>query len=238
MENVLNGHGLSLGYANDPQRIGNLDQNAIFEDLAEGACDALVFRPQRWRLADHDHVVLARAQRTGRHLGLLAASMEHCGDIAFLNIDTCFIAPAAQGLDLFQRMLSVVMLRMEGMDAAPSVISAGPGSPECLYALRTLAGRLAGAVLFPQSDSPVITLATVALARRIARQIAPRRDVSVATGRLAEAHKRVMAVLDLRACAPSDIIETARTTCRKRPSRSALRAAFGEPAAARRVAKG
>ena len=242
METVLNGNGLSLAYVNDPQLIEGLDQRSIFQDLAEGACDAPVFRPQRWRLADHDHVVLARARRSGRHLGLLAAStenaMEGCGDTAFLNIDTCFIAPAAQGLALFQRMLSMLVLLIEGMDAAPSVISACPGSPECLRAFHALAGRLPGAVLFPQLDSTVISLDTVTLARRIAQRIAPRGSLNVATGRLAGAQKRMVAVLDLRACAASDVVEAARITWRKRPSRAASRAAFGEPAAARCAAKG
>ncbi len=238
MENVVNRNGLSLAYINDPEVIDCLDQEAIFEDLAEGTSNALVFRPERWRLADHDHVVLVRGRRSGRYLGLLAASVEQCGDTAFLNIDTCFIVPAAQDLDLFQRMLAVVVLRMEGLDAAPSVVSTCTDNPDCLAALRGLAARFPGAVLFPELQSTVVRLETAALARRIARRIAPRSELNLAAGSLLGTRRQVLAVLDLRASPPAGVVEAARSTFRMRPGRAARRAAFGELPAARRVAKG
>jgi len=237
MDNVLNGHGLGLAYVNDPKIIEKLDQEEIFEDLAEGAYDALVFRPERWRLADHDHLVLARANRSGRYLGLLAASTDDSGGVPFLNIDTVFIAPEARELDLFQRMLALVVLRMEGVESAPSVITACTGSSACMTALRQVAACCPGAVLFPQTDSPLVSLGTASLARRLAMQIVPRCPVDLATGRVQGHRPQTLGVLDLRACPPETVVEAARGLCRTRPSRAALRAALGEPALVRRAAK-
>ena len=231
MEMVLNGHGLVLAYVNDPAIIEALDQERIFEDLAEGAYDAMVFRPEKWRLADHDHLVLARAGRTGQYLGLLAASEAEAGRETFLDIETAFIAPAAQDLDLLQRMLALVMLRIEGTDAAPSVVTACTGSAACLAALRDMAAQCPGTVLFPQTDSRVVALGTAALARRLIRQIAPRTRLDVATGQVQGHREQVLAVLDLRACPPGAVVEAARTMCRARPTRAAWRQAFGAPAA-------
>lgn len=237
MKNVLNGHGLGLAYAAEPAAIEALDQERIFEDLAEGAYDALVFRPERWRLADHDHLVLARANRTGRHLGLLAASLDEVDGIPFLNIDTAFIAPAARTLDLFQRMLAVVVLRMEGADTAPSVISACTSSAACLAALRAMAGRCPGAVLFPETDGTVVRLGTADLARRVARQVVPRTPLDLASGRVRGSRDQIMAVLDLRACPPGSLVAPAVEFCRSRPSRAAWRAALGTPDTRRRAAE-
>lgn len=228
MELVLNGHGLVLAYANDPAIVDALDQERIFEDLAEGANDALVFRPERWRMADHDHLVLARACRTGRYLGLLAASDAEAGSQTFLDIETAFIAPAARELGLLQRMLALVMLRIEGTDAAPSVITARTGSPACLAALRDMAARCPGAVLFPQTESRVVSLRTAALARRLARQVAPRSCLDVATGQVEGPREQVLAVLDLRPCPAETVVDAARAMCRARPARAAWRLACGQ----------
>ena len=238
MDNVLNGHGLGLAYAAEPAVIELLDQERIFEDLAEGAYDALVFRPERWRLADHDHLVLARASRTGRYLGLLAASMDEADGVAFLNIETAFVAPSVRVLDLFQRMLAVVVLRIEGADAAPAVISACTGNRTCLAALRAVAANCPGSVLFPEADGSVVTLRTVALARRVARRIAPQLSLDVVTGRVPGPREQVLAVLDLRGCPPGQVVEAARARCRTRPTRAAWRAALGAPGSQRRAAEG
>lgn len=227
MNNVLKGHGLGLAYLAEPATIEALDQERIFEDLAEGAYDALVFRPERWRLTDHDHLVLARAGRSGRYLGLLAASMDEADGIPFLNIDTAFVAPAASALDLFQRMLAVVVLRMEGVDVAPSVICACTGSPACLAALRAVAKRCLGAVMFPETASSMVTLRTVVLARQVARHVLPLASLNVTTGRMSGPREQVLGILDLRACLPGSVVEAARGLCRSRSPRAATRAELG-----------
>jgi hypothetical protein len=237
MELILQGHGLVLSYLSETAVVEALDQERIYEDLAEGAYDALVFRPERWRLADHDHLVLAQARRSGQYLGLLAASETETEDGPFLNIDTAFVAPAAQSLDLFQRMLALLMLRIEGITVAPSVVTACTGNVACLSALRGMAGRCPGAILFPQTDAPVVALGTAALARRLVRHIAPRARLDVATGQVPGPHEEVLAVLDLRACPPDSVVEVARMMCRARPRRVAWRQALGAPAV-KRIAAG
>lgn len=235
METVLSGQGLALAYAAEPATIESLNQERIFEDLADGAYDALVFRPERWRLADHDHLVLARASRTGRYLGLLAASTDEVDGVPFLNIDTAFVAPAVRVLDLFQRMLAVVVLRMEGGDTAPSVISACTGNQSCLAALRAVAANCPGSVLFPETDGSVVSLGTVALARLVARRVVPRTPLNVANGRVPGPRDQVLAVLDLRSCPPGCVVEGARARCRTRTARAAWRAALGTPASQRQA---
>ena len=120
---------------------------------------------------------LPAASRTGRYLGLLAASMEQAAATSrSCNIDTCFIAATAQDLDLFQRMLAVVVLRMEGMDAAPSVISACTGNPECLRGTAQPGRPVVPArCCSPSCDSSVVTLATArpGTADRAAYRAAP-----------------------------------------------------------------
>lgn len=237
MDNVHNGYGLGLAHIADPTIIEGLDQESIYEDLAEAACNALVFRPERWRLADHDHLVLARASRTGRYLGLLAASIDEADGTQFLNIDTAFVAPEARGLDLFQRMLALLVLRMEGTDTAPSVIAACTSSGACVAGLRGVAAACPGAVLFPQTDGSVVSLASAGLACRIAHRIVPRVPFAVATGRVPGLRDQTLAVLDLRSCSPASVVQAARGLCRLRPTRAAWRAALGSPEIARRVAK-
>lgn len=234
MDNVLKGHGLGLACLSEQAAIEELDQERIFEHLAEGAHDALVFRAERWRLADHDHLVLARTTHDEHYLGLLAVSAEDTGQESFLSIDTAFIAPAARDLDLFQRMLAVAMLRIEGLDAVPAVVAACTGNPACIAALRDVAERCPGALLFPQADA-VVQLGTVALACRIARQFAPRARFNAATGCVPGSREQVLVVLDLRACPPAMVVDAAAALCRARPSQAALRQAFGAPEPARRA---
>jgi hypothetical protein len=228
METTVHCHGLSLAYRGDYHAIAALDQEQVFEDLAEAACDSLVFKPERWRLVDHDHLVLVRAGERGRCLGLLAASSGETGMESFLHIDTAFVPPGAGGLELFQRMLAVMMLRIAGSETVPRVISACTGSPLCLQALRRMIFLLPEAHQFPQPDCPVVPLPTAAIARRIARQIAPRERFHPGTGRLTGPREQVLALLDLLDCTPEAVVQMARAICRTRPRRAMTRQCLNE----------
>ncbi len=235
MEHPTDLHALSLVYLHDPGTIQNLPQGRIFEELADGNYRALVFRPERWRLADHDHLVLARARRDSRHIGLLAASDGHSGREAFLHLETAFLPPDTADLHLLQRMLALMLLRIEGQDAAPAVISACTGDAACLAALRQLAACCPGAVLFPETDK-VATLATVALARRIAPHVMPRAQLDVSCGRISDVVDQVLAVLDLRGCSSLDVMDAARDIYRARRARTAQRQTVDETQVVRRAA--
>ena len=232
METTIHCQGLSLAYCADYHAIAALDQEQVFEDLTESACEQLVFQPERWRLVDHDHLVLVRARDTGRCLGLLAASAGETGKESFLHIDTAFVPPGNSGLELFQRMLALMMLRIEGSDTVPRVISACTGSAGYLQALRRMIFLLPEANLFPQPGCTIVSLPTAAIARRIARQIAPRGLLHPGTGRLSGPREQILAVVDLLDCAPDAVVHMARAICRTRPRRAVTRARPEELAAA------
>lgn len=236
METTIHCHGLSLAYLGDYHAIAALDQEQVFEDLSDCACEKLVFQPERWRLVDHDHLVLVRAGDTGRCLGLLAASSGETGQEAFLHIDSAFVTPGAGGLDLFQRMVALAMLRIAGTDTVPRVISACTGSAGCLQALRRMIFLLPEANLFPQPDSTVVSLPTAAIARRVARQIAPRESLHPGSGRLSGPREQVLALLDLLDCPPDAVVQMARTICRTRPRRAVTRERLDAVAAGRLAA--
>jgi hypothetical protein len=128
------------------------------------------------------------------------------------------------------------MLRIAGADAVPRVVSACTANAGCLHALRRMIFLLPEATLFPQPEGAVASLPTAAIARRVARQIAPRESLHPGTGRLSGPREQVLALLDLLDCTPDATMQMARTVCRARPRRAIARQGLDALAAGRMAA--
>jgi hypothetical protein len=183
MDHVLTEHGLRLTYLCDPHAIDELDQDRILDDLTD---DILNDDPFPWltqcQLADYDHLVLVTDRSTGRYLAFLAANDGTTMREDFLQLMTTFVAPSARGQNLMRRMIALVMLRIGGMRAVPSVIAACTRNPACYRTIHGMARRFTSAVVLPDSDSVAINFHTATLAQRIAREIGPDLRFQATTG--------------------------------------------------------
>ena len=241
MSHVLTDHGLCLTYLRNSDVIDDLDQDRILEDMSDETPegDPLPWLT-RYRLDDYDHLVLVTDRSSGRHLAFLAASGGATGREEFLLLETAFVATAARGQNLMQRMIAFAMLRIGGMGPVPSVVAACTGHPLCYRIMRDTARRFTGAVFFPDPDSVAINFNTATLAQRIAREIGPNHRFLAATGTIRgiglgkrrplssdpridslfgqhmEPADRMLAIVDLRGEDEATIFEDARRIYRSR----------------------
>jgi hypothetical protein len=174
MEHTLAETGLRLRYLRDAQLIANIDQGRILEDLAGGGIDDIALP---WRgdfdLSGKDHVVLATLGSDGRHVGLLTARDFATPREPFLLFDAAYVAPAARGHNLLQRMITFAVLRIGAIDMVPRVLVACSQSAACRRGLGELTQHFTGSKRFPAVDTTVVDLDMAALARRIARVVRP-----------------------------------------------------------------
>ncbi len=180
MDHVLTEHGLRMTYLRGPSAGDDLDQDRIIADLAEE--DDPPPWLTRYQLADYDHLVLVTDQATGRYLGLLGASDGATAREEFLLLQTISVAASARGQNLMRRMLALTILRIGGLQIAPSVIAICTRNPICYHILQGTARRFTGAVFFPEPDSVAISFQTATLAQRIAREICPNFRFLATTG--------------------------------------------------------
>jgi hypothetical protein len=183
MSHVLTEYGLRLTYLRNSDVIDDLDQDRILEDMSDDTPegDPLPWLT-RYRLDDYDHLVLVTDRSSGRHLAFLAASGGATNREEFLLLETAFVATAARGQNLMQRMIAFAMLRIGGMGPVPSVVAACTRHPLCYRIMRDTARRFTGAAFFPDPDSVAINFHTATLAQRIAREIGPNHRFLAATG--------------------------------------------------------
>jgi hypothetical protein len=241
MDHVLTEHGLRLTYLCDPHAVDALDQERILDDLTD---DFPHDDPFPWitrcHLADYDHLVLVTDRSTSRYLAFLAANDGATMREDFLQLMTAFVAPSARGQNLLRRMIALVMLRIGGMCAVPSVIAACSRNPACYRIIQGMARRFTNAVVLPDPDSVAINFHTATLAQRIAREIEPDLRFQATTGMMLAAGTSdrrpfarnpefdsvfgqrtqpaypILAVLDLRAGDEAMIVDEARRIYRSR----------------------
>ncbi len=247
-------------YVRDPREIEKIDFDRVIEDLCAAGPDSdpaaeLVGA----HLSDYDHVVLATDQQTGRCVGLLGM-VDRITDQGenFLLLQMGYVAAVARRRGLMRRMLAFALLRVAGEDTLPAILVTRTSSPLFYQVLHGFARRTPGAAIHPDPTGNVTTLATAALCRRVARNVAARVRFDVGSGALrgglVEAGglpvlptsspdpliealfcrtlgptDQVLALLDLRASTEADVVELARRIHR-RPSRATPVRAMPGPA--------
>lgn len=255
MEHMLVDAGLRMTYLRDPYQIDELDQDAILRDLSEGETEDLsAARLSHRNLSDFGHVILARDSRSAQTMALLAMRDGSTGQEDFLQLETAFVAPAARGRKIMNRMVALALLRVASFGPVPQVVVARTANPVWYRGLRKISRQFTGAVFFPDHESPAIRLDSAGLARRLAEQIAPNRRFDTATatlrgsrtatgkmrarptcddphlealfGRSLRFADQMLAVIDLRAQTEETILADARRVYRARQGARPQRAAI------------
>ena len=185
MEHTLTDAGLRMTYLRHPYQLDELDQDAILEDVSGGRVERLASAYlTNINFNEYDHLVLATDCRTERTVGMLGLHEGNTGQEDFLHLRTAFIAPAARGRGIMDRMTTHALLRVASFAPVPQVIAARTSNPNWFRSLRKLSQRFAGAVFFPDHNHPAIRLDSVKLARRLARQLAPNLHFDIGTATL------------------------------------------------------
>jgi hypothetical protein len=127
----------------------------------------------RYDVTAQDVLVLVTEQHGDAMLGMISASERHTGRESFLLLEAAYVAPAARGGNLLQRMIAAALLHVARMDRMPAVIAACTQSKTLAGGLLGLSRHIATSSAFPAPDSSVIGLAAAGLARRIARVLCP-----------------------------------------------------------------
>ncbi|GEM_PF-5051613 len=168
-----------------------------------------------------DHAVIAVHRQDGRSLGLLTAKMHATGDETFIHLAVAGLQFGDQGSALIRRMVALLLLRLAGLEKLPDAIVLDGSDTDLGPVLRELAAKCAGARLYPEADTTVISLPTAALSHRIARSLGyPRLALPAATsGALPAAATGALLVIDLRHVAEETLVEHARSLHRVRLSR-------------------
>ena len=185
MEHILTDAGLRMTYLRHPYQLDEPNQDAILQDLSEGWIENLTSAYlTHINFSDYDHLILATDCRTDRTVGMLGMHEGHTGQEDFLKLQTAFVAPAARGRGIMDRMAAHGLLRVASFAPVPQVIVARTSNPTWYRSLRQLARRFTGAVFFPDHHHPAIRLDSVRLAQRLARQLAPSLHFEIGTATL------------------------------------------------------
>lgn len=186
MEHILADAGLRMTYLRHPYQIDEQNQDTILHDLSEGGIEDLTAAAYLTNInfSDYDHLILATDCRTERTVGLLGLHEGGTGREDFLHLRTAFVAPAARGRRIMDRMAAYALLRVASFAPVPQVVVARTSNPLWYRRLRQLAQRFTGAVFFPDHSHPAIRLDSVRLAQRLARELAPNLHFEIGTATL------------------------------------------------------
>lgn len=163
-----------------------------------------------------DHAVIAVHRRSGRSLGLLTAQVHVAGDETFMHLSVAGLQPGSQGSVLLRRMVALLLLRLVGLEKLPDAIVLDWWDGDLGPVLRELAVKCAGARVYPEADTTVVSLPTAALSHRVARFLGqPRARTPNGAG-------GALLVVDLRHVAEETLVEHARSLHRVRLSRKGI----------------
>lgn len=194
MEHMLADAGLRMTYLRDPYKLNELDHEAILRDLsadyetsqaadsrADQTENLAVARLTHRDLRDYGHLILARGSHNARILAILGMYDGGTDREDYLCLQTAFVAPAARGRRIMERMVALALLRVASSGPVPQVIVARTSNPFWYRSLLQLSRRFTGATFHPDYDKSFINLDSVRLTQRLARQIAPNLRFDAAT---------------------------------------------------------
>lgn len=229
MDRVLAGRRLQLTYVRDRLLIDNLRRGGPVDNRLElGLPAGILGWAVRANNSGFNHLLLATDRWTGACEGLITAADHAIGQDSFLLLDTALFAPGADRLVLPRRMLALMLARAFSNKAAPSAVAVRTRSLGLCEAMRAVARRTPGAVLYPEPEAGAIPLATAALAHRVARSLgeAPTFDAAIAFppmqhpavngGAGGDAAARTLVFLDFRAADRDAVLDCARWLYRVR----------------------
>ncbi|MBN8907929.1 MAG: hypothetical protein J0H99_15115, partial [Rhodospirillales bacterium] len=109
MEHVLTEHGFRLLYIRDSNALGELDRDAILEDLLDGLPPGETMPSFRLDLRDYDHLVIASDLATGRNLGVLGGLDHVTAAESLLVLETAYVVAETRGQHLMRRMIAFLL---------------------------------------------------------------------------------------------------------------------------------
>ena len=109
--------------------------------------------------------------------------------------------------------MALLLLRLVGLEKLPDAIVLDRWDADLCPVLRDLAAKCAGARVYPEADTTVVSLPTAALSHRVARFLGQPR---------AKTPNGALLVVDLRHVAEETLVEHARSLHRVRLSRKGI----------------
>ena len=147
---------------------------------------------------------------------LTTGQVHVAGDETFMHLSVAGLQPGSQGSVLLRRMVALLLLRLVGLEKLPDAIVLDWWDGDLGPVLRELAVKCAGARVYPEADTTVVSLPTAALSHRVARFLGqPRARTPNGAG-------GALLVVDLRHVAEETLVEHARSLHRVRLSRKGI----------------
>ncbi len=163
-----------------------------------------------------DHAVIAVHRLTGRSLGLLTAKVHVTGAETFMHLSVAGLHVGDRGSALLRRMVALLLLRLVGFEKLPDAIVLDWWDNDLGPVLRDLVVKCAGAHVYPETDTTVVSLPTAALSHRVARSLGHPRS------KAPNGASGALLVIDLRHVAEATLVDHARSLHRLRLSRKGI----------------